>query len=98
MTFEQIRKQLEERGQTQLLRFYEELNEEEQKTLLEEISRIDFDMIDHPQGTDGGGVITPIGALTLDQIHDQDNTHIKTQMCTTFIERESVRDLRDRNR
>ena len=53
MTFEQIRKQLEERGQTQLLRFYEELNEEEQKTLLEEISRIDFDMIDHPQGTDG---------------------------------------------
>ena len=33
-----------------------------------------------------------------DQIHDQDNTHIKTQMCTTFIERESVRDLRDRNR
>ena len=72
MTFEQIRKQLEERGQTQLLRFYEELNEEEQKTLLEEISRIDFDMIDHPQGTDGGGVITPIGALTLDQIHDQE--------------------------
>ena len=72
MTFEQIRKQLEERGQTQLLRFYEELNEEEQKTLLEEISRIDFDMIDHPQGTDGGRVITPIGALTLDQIHDQE--------------------------
>lgn len=72
MTLEQIRKQLEERGQTQLLRFYEELNEDEQKTLLEEISRIDFDMIDHPQGTDGGGVITPIGALTLDQIHDQE--------------------------
>ena len=63
---------MEERGQTQLLRFYEELNEEEQKILLEEISRIDFDMIDHPQGTDGGGVITPIGALTLDQIHDQE--------------------------
>ncbi|MBO7730729.1 MAG: UDPGP type 1 family protein [Lachnospiraceae bacterium] len=72
MTFEQIRKQLEERGQTQLLRFYEELNEDEQKALLEEISRIDFDMIDHPQENDGGGEITPIGALTLDQIHEQE--------------------------
>ena len=29
-----------------------------------------------------------------DQIHDQDNTHIKTQVCTVFVERESVADLR----
>ena len=33
-----------------------------------------------------------------DQVHDQDNVHFKTQVCTVFVERESVADLRDRNR
>ena len=32
-----------------------------------------------------------------DQVHDQDNVHFKTQVCTVFVERESVADLRDRN-
>lgn len=72
MTFEQIKEQLEQHGQTQLLRFYEELKDEEKEVLLEEISHIDFDMIDHPQGSESGGEITPIGALTLDQIRERE--------------------------
>ena len=72
MTLEQIREQLEKHGQTQLLRFYEELNEEEKKVLLDEISHIDFELIDHPQGSENVGKVTPIGALTLDQIRDKE--------------------------
>ena len=72
MTFEQIREKLEKHGQMQLLRFYDELTQEEQKTLLDEISHIDFAMIEHPQGSGAGGQITPIGALTLDEIRKKD--------------------------
>ena len=72
MTFEQIREKLEKHGQMQLLRFYDELTPEEQKTLLDEISHIDFAMIEHPQGSGAGGQITPIGALTLDEIRKKD--------------------------
>ena len=73
MNYEQIKEKLEQYGQTQLLRFYEELDEAQKETLLDEISRIDFDMLRVNQSSDQAGVITPIEAMTLDQIKEQED-------------------------
>ena len=73
MNYEQIKEKLEQYGQTQLLRFYGELDETQKETLLDEISRIDFDMLRVNQSSDQAGVITPIEAMTLDQIKEQED-------------------------
>ena len=73
MNYEQIKEKLEQYGQTQLLRFYEELDETHKETLLDEIGQIDFDMLRVNQSSEQAGVITPIEAMTLDQIKEQED-------------------------
>ncbi len=63
-----IKEKLEKYDQMQLLRFYDELSNEEQQSLLKEIDNIDFDLI-NSEGCDGAaGEITPIEATTLKEI------------------------------
>lgn len=45
MKFEEAKALLEEKGQSQLLKYYDELTEEQQKSLLEQIAGIDFDLL-----------------------------------------------------
>lgn len=71
MNKEQITEKLQKYEQMQLLRFYDELSEEEQQGLLGEIDRIDFDMIDIHHKNEEAGTITPLGAMTLDEIAEQ---------------------------
>ncbi len=71
MNKEQIVKKLEQYDQMQLLRFFDELTEEEQEGLLAEIDRIDFDMINIHNQTENKGTIAPIDAMTLSEIEAQ---------------------------
>jgi len=69
MTYEATKEKLEKLGQDQLLKYYDELNEEEKANLLAEIEKIDFDLIKiHPEPEEGEDVVEPLGALTVEEI------------------------------
>lgn len=55
-------------GQMQLLKFYDELDARGQQSLLNDISRIDFDLVDINRGNENAGKISPLDALTLSEI------------------------------
>jgi len=66
---------LKEYGQEHLLRFYDELNEEEKKDLIRQINEADFTLLDalkekdaEKVTDDGEGKLTPLGALEIDEI------------------------------
>lgn len=66
MTFEMAKKLLEENGQGQVLTFWDRLNADERKGLLEQIATVDFQSIKQMQGMlqtstamDGSAAITP---------------------------------------
>ena len=71
MVKEQVIDKLKQYGQMHLLHFYDELSEEEQQCLLREIDRIDFDSIRIDQKGERTGIVTPIGAMTLEEIEKQ---------------------------
>ena len=75
MTFEQAKRLLEEKGQTQLLRYYDELSEEQRATLLEAIGNICWDFEDalaNPVDLSGKGRdILPIDGLSLEQVAER---------------------------
>lgn len=71
MDFNEAQKLLEKEGQAHLLKYYDELSDEEKEKLIEQISRIDFSVVlEIPK--DGceneRGVIEPLGALTIEEI------------------------------
>lgn len=68
MNRESIEEKLKQYDQMQLLRFYDELSDEEKDVLLNEIDKIDFDMISLDHQNKSEGEITPLGAMTLDEI------------------------------
>ena len=72
MKYEQIKKILEEKGQTQLLRYYNELDESGKEKLLSAIEGIDWSFeeeLAHPADMSGKGRdIRPIQGLRLDKI------------------------------
>ena len=68
MNRETIEEKLKKYDQMQLLRFFDELSEDEQEGLLEEIDRIDFDLINISNKTEGKGKISPLDAMTLGEI------------------------------
>ncbi len=72
MTFEQAKKLLEEKSQTQLLRYYDELSTADKEALLEAIANINWDFesaLENPTDLSGGGRdIQPIEGLTLAEI------------------------------
>ncbi len=66
---------LKEYGQEHLLRFFDELNEEEKKSLIDQINEADFTLLDalkdkdqNKTSDDKGGKIAPLGALEIDEI------------------------------
>lgn len=74
MDYESTMRLLRGRGQEGLLRYYEELNEEEQKALLAQIERLDFSVTEQlrrPQNLSGKGEILPIDGLKIVQIEAQ---------------------------
>lgn len=70
MNYEQALAKLEACNQTQLLRFYDQLDEAEQQALLQQIEETTFDVVDSLKNrTEAAkGEITPMDSMTLDQI------------------------------
>lgn len=67
--FECIKKKLEKYGQEHLLRYYDELNDEQKKQLLEQIDDTDFSVVRVGKSDEVRGVITPIPCTELDEIN-----------------------------
>lgn len=73
MNYENAYKLLEEKGQLHLLKYYDTLSEAEQAALLNQISEIDFSLIDmighNSSGSDSD--IAPVAALQMDSIAEK---------------------------
>lgn len=71
MTLEQAKEKVAKYGQEQVLRYYEELSEEEKKELLEQIETTDMSLMEachHQEELTKRGVISPLAAMELDEI------------------------------
>ena len=71
MTYEQAVEKLSKIDQMQILRFYDELNEDQKAFLLAEIDRIDFSSICPEPAPENPGKIEPMGAMKLAEIEEQ---------------------------
>ncbi len=75
MTYEQARSLLESKGQTQLLKYYDELNDESKQKLLTAIENINWEFeeaLANPEDMTGRGrVIEPIDGLRLSNIEER---------------------------
>lgn len=80
MNFENAKKKLENYEQLHVLKYYDELPENEKKALLQQIDETDFSVTEKiikKAGNDKRGVITPIKAMTLDEINNS-KEHFKS--------------------
>lgn len=71
MDYNEAKKVLEEYGQEQLLKYYDELNDAQKASLLKQIEGIDFDLLNLIKDNEEAkkGVITPLeSAVTIDDI------------------------------
>ena len=71
MNYEQAKEKLEKAGQTQLLRYYDELDAAAKQGLLDQIEETDFSIVDSIKVKDTmnvRGVISPIGSMELSEI------------------------------
>ena len=68
MDYNQALAKLEKYGQTQLLRFYDELDEAQKAELLGQIERVDFDSIQVEPVDANKGKIEPMGAMKVAEI------------------------------
>ncbi|MCM1327634.1 MAG: UTP--glucose-1-phosphate uridylyltransferase [Bacteroidales bacterium] len=71
MTLEQAKEKLAKYGQEHVLKYYDELSEEEKKDLLEQIEATDMSILDacrHKEDLVKKGVITPLAAMELPEI------------------------------
>lgn len=76
MTFEEAGKKLSGTGQEHLLRYYDELKENEKKILLEQIEDLDLELLKLAEnGTKETkrGKLEPLGAVTLEEIRKRKN-------------------------
>ena len=71
MSYTEIKTKLEGLGQEQLLKFYDELDGQAQDRLLDEIDKIDFDLINTEPDKTTDEEIVPLGAMTLAEIEAQ---------------------------
>lgn len=74
MTFDEVKKLLEEKGQEHILRYYDELSDDEKKVLLDKIGKIDFSVIDilkKPEMKQVRGKIEPLSALRISEIEEK---------------------------
>lgn len=68
MDYLTIKRQLELRGQEHLLRFYSDLTAEDQSKLLQQIEKIDWNILKHDRGFSVSGEITPLKGLSVHEI------------------------------
>lgn len=71
MSFEEVKELLKEKGQSHLLRYYDELTDSGKEELISQIEAIDFSVIDELEKCEeekARGVIEPLGALTIEEI------------------------------
>ena len=80
MNLEKAKQKLDQYQQSHLLRYYDELNDAQKAALLEQIDTTDFSVlakIHAPKTEDTQSNITPIEAMTLDEIASKrGNTNI----------------------
>lgn len=78
MNFTQIQEKLKKYHQEQLFSYYDELQETEQKQLLSQIEETDFSVLSHikeqQEPKENTAQITPIKALTLPEIKEQESS------------------------
>lgn len=73
---ESVKQKLVEYGQEHLLKYYDELNDEQKEELLSSIEETDFEMVRQAQGivkNAGRGVISPIESMELDVIAENED-------------------------
>ncbi len=71
MNYQEARSKLEQYGQLHVLRFYDELNDDQKEALLAQIEATDFSIlhyVDNPHEGLSFGKITPLGAMELPEI------------------------------
>ena len=71
MTYQDAYSKLEKYGQLHVLKYYDELNEEQKAQLLQQVEDTDFSVlqfVDHKDPALGTGKISPIAAMELDEI------------------------------
>ena len=81
MTYEEAKAKLEEYSQTHVLKYYDELNDEDKNALLEQIEATDFGALHYVEDRDempGRGKITPLGAMELPEIEENREAFTKT--------------------
>ena len=82
MTYEEAYRKLSPVGQEHLLEYYEELNGQEKKSLLQQIEELDISLLDLTK--DGvkevpKGKLAPLGALTLEEIDNKKEEFVTFQ-------------------
>ncbi len=81
MSYNEIRDKLIQYGQIHVLNFWEGLSEAEQAELSEQIKNTDFDIIENSINSinsETNGVISPIGALSVDEIEADKEKYYET--------------------
>ena len=77
MNLIEAKEKLEKYGQLQLLKFYDELSEEEKQVLLDEIDKIDFDVLKGQEKDISTSVFTPLKALTVEEIEQKKDLYFE---------------------
>ena len=81
MNLEEAKLKLSKYGQEQILRYYDELSDDEKAALLEQIDKTDMEVlsaIEHKSELVKKGEITPLGAMELDEIEANYDTFKNT--------------------
>lgn len=68
MNYNEAMEKLEKYGQEHVLKYYDELPDEQKNTLIEQIDRTDFTVIGQAAETGKRGIIAPIKAMTIPEI------------------------------
>ena len=78
MRYQEAYNRLEQYGQTHLLRYYDTLSAAEQAALLQQISEMDFSVLERAAHEEAPkGKIEPLGACTISEIAEKQNTYRK---------------------
>ena len=73
LDFTKAEELLKKNGQEHVLRFFDSLEEEEQRNLLRQIDNLDFEMLEaiHRKGSSARGEISPLGAVEIPEIEER---------------------------
>ena len=78
MRYQEAYNRLEQYGQTHLLRYYDTLSAAEQAALLQQISEMDFSVLERAAHEEAPkGKIEPLGACTISEIAEKQDTYRK---------------------